>query len=621
MIENQDVIEENEPSDVQPEQEDDESVKKKRKQKLIGFGIAAGLFILIPLMVYLVKQHEINSLRALHTEEVAGMMQRSEAFVTGLHHSGLETVTRLMALAIGSEIQRPQMGRSEQYMAELVKMRNYRQAMLIANDGKIVLATDKKFEGEGFSKLYQEDFVGGEFWQAIPQKNGELMMLAPVMHADRRVATIMILYLPTAMHSMTLAKKARRNNITGVTDFSKVVMKNHGFMRRIALLLALPAAMCLLAACGGQARHPDEVVIAGELKNSRGEKVFLKKICRDSIANMDSAVINDKGGFRFRTAIEDAGFYIVGTAMDNFVTLVLEKGEDITFHGDARQLAHDYYVEGSPGSALMWELNRHTRMNYRRTDSLFRLREQLQFHARYDSVKVAVDSCLQEIREDQRRFVTTFISDNPGSLASLFALHQVFGKQKVIHEKEHFDLYELLGRELSEKYPGSEYVEELLARIESIKREEAERAARELKLDSGNYAPEIISKNHLGASVKLSSMKGQVVLVFFWAGWSQPSQEVISAYRYYYQTYGPHGFNILGVSLDKDRSAWENAIRQNNMRWVQVSDLLGWDSPTVRQYNITSVPAAFLVGRDGRILCKRPDEDMLGRFLNRLFRI
>jgi peroxiredoxin len=395
---------------------------------------------------------------------------------------------------------------------------------------------------------------------------------------------------------------------------------NNVLFKTLGGLLILFAFIFLISCGTGQKGHPDEFVIKGSLKNSHGEKIMLQQLCIDSLSNMDSAIVDEQGTFSFREKADASGFYLLGTGKQNFIILLIDKGEDVEFTGDAMQLASDYRVKGSPGSQLLWELNSHTRNNYRISDSLYKIMTAGQTEANYDSVKRLVDSSFNKVFEEQREYVRTFIRKNDSSLASLIALYQVFGQQKVINEKEDIALYELLNHNLDAKYPGNAFVAELKQRVSKLKKEEKDRMLQEAKLDSGNMAPEIDLKALAGYNVKLSSLKGRTVLLYFWAGSSSLSQQVIPYYKYLNKTYGPKGFTIVGVSLDKDRQTWENAVRQNKISWTQVSDLQEWDSPLVRIYNITSLPVAFLIDKEGRILCKRPDNETLGKFLTRIYK-
>lgn len=390
---------------------------------------------------------------------------------------------------------------------------------------------------------------------------------------------------------------------------------------KILSCLAIVLAILTIIGCGEtKPAHPDEFIISGKLKNSKGELLRLQILAVDSIGNIDSVNIDDEGTFSFRCDINEPMFYLLGTGGNNFITLLIDKGEDLSFEGDAMHLASNYKVTGSPGSVLLCDLNSYTRKNYLKSDSLLNVLNSNQAHARFDSIKHIVDSSYILLFDDQKKFVKEFIRKNSTSLASLVALYQVFGRMKVVNEKEDFELYELLGKNLGEKYPSNAYVTELIKRIDIIHKEQADRKAHEAKLDSGNVAPEINLNSAVGYPAKLSSFRNYVVLVYFWAGWSAPSQQVIPFYKALYKKYGPRGFTIFGVSLDKDRQTWEEAIRGNKLSWTQVSDLREWDSPVVKDYNITSIPVAFLIDRQGQILCKRPDQQTLANYLYRMYK-
>jgi thiol-disulfide isomerase/thioredoxin len=388
------------------------------------------------------------------------------------------------------------------------------------------------------------------------------------------------------------------------------------FLCSLTLLLSV-----FIISCGNDdQKHPNEFVIKGKLKNSKGELFRLQLLTVDSLCPIDSAEIDDNGEFVFRAKIDVPGFYILGTGTDNFITLLPDKGEDISLTGDAMQLANDYDVSGSPGSMLLWELNEHTRYNYRKSDSLLNVNNTSQISPKYDSIKHLVDSSLNLVFVDQKKFVKDFIQKNPESLASLMALYQIFGQLQVVSEKEDFALYEMLDQNLSAKYPTNGYVAELHKRVDVLKKDEAERKIRETRLDSGNVAPDIDLKTAAGYPMKLSSLRGRIVLLHFWAGWSAPSQLDISFYKFLNKKYGPKGFTIFSVSLDKDRQTWEMSIRENKLSWIQVSDLLEWKSPVVKDYNITSIPVTFLLDRNGKILCKRPDQQTLANYLYRIYK-
>jgi len=118
----------------------------------------------------------------------------------------------------------------------------------------------------------------------------------------------------------------------------------------------------------------------------------------------------------------------------------------------------------------------------------------------------------------------------------------------------------------------------------------------------GSVAPEFIMNDVNDKPVSLSSFKGQVVLIDFWASWCAPCREENPNVVKAYETYKAKGFTILGVSLDQEKAAWLEAITKDKLAWTQVSDLKYWDNAAAKLYKVQSIPANFLLDKEGRII-------------------
>lgn len=142
-----------------------------------------------------------------------------------------------------------------------------------------------------------------------------------------------------------------------------------------------------------------------------------------------------------------------------------------------------------------------------------------------------------------------------------------------------------------------------------------------IEIKEGNVAPEIRLPNLKGDTIALSSLRGNLVLIDFWASWCAPCVEEQPELKQLYFKYADSngkgkGLRIFGVSLDSKKEAWNKAVRKYNIPWIQVSDLKFWTSPVAKDYQIEALPFNVILDEMGVVIAVNLHGHLLNDFID-----
>jgi peroxiredoxin len=224
--------------------------------------------------------------------------------------------------------------------------------------------------------------------------------------------------------------------------------------------------------------------------------------------------------------------------------------------------------------------------------------------------------------DEHKNFIGTFVMDNPRSFASYYALFQRLSDNTMVlnvMDKKEQIYFATIATSLNLLYPESLRVKQLYNYVLSAKaQEKQEQLLKELEAKAEETIPEINEKNIHGDSIALSSLRGKVVLLSFWASWDETSRRANAHLKKVYEKYHDQGFEIYQVSLDRSKVLWENAVVKDELPWINVSDLRYTDSYPARLYNVRQLPANYLISREGDIIGKNLFGTMLEEKLDEI---
>lgn len=362
-------------------------------------------------------------------------------------------------------------------------------------------------------------------------------------------------------------------------------------MRKLTSVILL---LVLFSSCN-MAGGSDKYSIQGTVKNHAAKSVILEKLGLQKITVVDSSTVDDKGFFKME-GVSESGFYRLKLDAQTFFLFLLEPAK--------------YQVEIDPKSAELIKIS-----GSKQNDEFQKAYQQLNTAQRdmqgwqmayqvYSQQHAGADTMMyvqQQLQGLAAKFESMITDSSKAAKSPLVALFYVTNGPLDRFPKENLAIVERLEKEL----PKSSYTTEFRDIYNKYLEQEklAASAPKPQDVSVGSMAPEIDLPTPEGKNIKLSSLKGKVVLLDFWASWCGPCRVEMPNVVAAYNKYKDKGFTVYSVSLDKDAAAWKKSIGSLGMTWEnQVSDLKFWQSAAAATYGVQGIPAAFLLDREGKIV-------------------
>ena len=358
---------------------------------------------------------------------------------------------------------------------------------------------------------------------------------------------------------------------------------NKLFLAALTLLLALSSC------------QSSKVKISGRFVGSEAKMVYLEQSTVLEQQLIDSVALGEDGNFVLLLENSDQTnptlYHLVYD--NNRIPLLLKGGDNVTVSSAGNAL-RNYTVEGSEESELLHKFN----ASY--VDGVLKLNDimsrltanDLADDARHD---LAVE--YTKLKNEIKRQQLGFIVENKDHIAAIYALYQRLpGDANLFNGDSDVIYYRTVAEALAESYPDSHYLPLLRSQIARMDAQISLLS----QVKETNF-PEIAMPDMYGKEQSLSSLEGKVILLHFWSAAVGNSNAMNADLKEIYAKYHDQGFEIYQLGIDTSKALWINTIQEQQLPWISVSDLRGEASPAVGAYNVQSLPANFLIDREGNI--------------------
>jgi thiol-disulfide isomerase/thioredoxin len=337
------------------------------------------------------------------------------------------------------------------------------------------------------------------------------------------------------------------------------------------------------------AQSPINVEISGNIINFQKDTISISQYYGGTnYRDFLKAKVDKKGNFLFKGQLPVQDIYVIRVSESQHLNLILRNNSNIQVFGDAKNFIAFHNIVGSDESAQLNKYVVQMQVYNAKKDSANRY---LQAHPEQES---QVNQSFAPIYYEYENFKKNYLTTNQNSPALLPLLSEVDPNQN-------FEAYEYIVNQIVAGFDGSPTVNQVKGMYLQNKQRREEMSF----LSPGKTAPDFTQPKVDGKPLKLSDLKGKVVLIDFWASWCGPCRKENPNVVKIYQKYADKGFTVLSVSLDKDKNAWQEAIKRDNLLWPNhVSDLKAWSNEAAQLYKVSGIPFTVLVDKEGNIIEK-----------------
>ena len=335
--------------------------------------------------------------------------------------------------------------------------------------------------------------------------------------------------------------------------------------------------------------------ISGKIEGAENQRIYVEAPSDRGMIQVADTFISSSGSFKLEGNIPDIGYYLlrVGENQSNIIPITLVPKDVLKINCTLDNFSTEPNTSGTEWTSAL--------------NDYLKLLKQFQIDKDVLEAKITEDTTDEInnqfliIKSKLDSTIKTKMLNDPSNAFNIVISSSLLPSSNFNNwDKDNLKIMKVIANAFELKYPRTSVSKSFRKQVDELE------SAYIIFLNSNNgtrEAPEISANNPDGKPIKLSDLRGKIVLIDFWASWCAPCRKENPNIVKLYNKYKNKNFTILSVSLDQDLINWRGAIKIDGLKWPNhVSDLKGWGSEVISSYNFDEIPHTVLVNKEGKII-------------------